>query len=45
MIAAGALTHLATVVVTTPDGDTVPIPVLDGTLTFDDTRSPGWTCP
>jgi hypothetical protein len=40
LLAAGAVSHVSVVTVTTPDGDVVPMPVTGGSITYDDTRSP-----
>jgi hypothetical protein len=40
LLAAGALTHVSQLTVTTPDGDVVALPVTGGALTYDDARSP-----
>lgn len=40
LLADGPLTHAATAQVTTPDGDTIALPIIDGTVTYDETRSP-----
>lgn len=40
LIAAGAITHLSTAVITTQDGDVITADVIDGVLSFDEGRSP-----
>lgn len=40
LLAAGALTHVSTATITTTAGDTVAVPIVDGTLSYDDTRAP-----
>lgn len=40
LLAAGPLTHAATAVVTSPAGDVVPVSIVDGQISFDESHAP-----